>query len=416
MMTNYLLFAVGLLVFAGFGWSGLAGTLTAILLAYLAGRWSSRYAWAIPMGAALIAGALLAVRLLPAAQISIAAPLGFSYLTLRLIAYLVDVKQGKYPAECSLFRFMLCMTYLPAAFLGPIERYDSIRAALFESRHADRDDFSCGAARILWGLFKKLCIAARAAVVVGTISSDPEQYRGIYAFFAMLTYSLQLYADFSGGMDIVLGASQMLGVRLSENFRTPFFSETVQEFWRRWHITLGSWLKDYIYIPLGGSRRGRCRRVLHLLAAFAVSGLWHGTDYLLWGLLNGVLVAAGDRLKTGSRLLNQMVTFLLVSLLWAFFIWPDAGTALTMICSLFSGIHAVTSAGLGLELGEWIVMVGSAVVLWLYDRKADSWKDWFLRRTPAGRAAAVCSLVLTVLIFGMYGIGFQVDAFVYSRF
>ena len=415
MILDIFLFAAGLAVYAGYGLSGLIALLAAVLFTFLMGRLIPAKPRAMDFGIAVIALALVFGKLQPVFGLSLGAPLGFSYLALRLISYLADVRRGKYPPETDLFRFLLCMTFLPAAFLGPIERYDRMHAALCERTPICWDSLTRGLARFLWGLFKKLCIAARLAVIIGTVSADPEQYRGAYALLAMMAYSLQLYADFSGGMDMVLGICRMLGITLSENFAAPFSSETVSEFWRRWHITLGSWIRDYVYIPLGGSRKGALRRVFNLLIAFLVSGLWHGEKYLLWGLLQGLLVALGDRLKTGSRTLNRFLTFLPVSILWAFFIWPDTKTALAMIVSLCSPA-VFRLSGLGLEIGEWIVLILSSLALWLCGRYGEALGRRFDRCSPAAKTAVLCTTALVILVFGMYGIGFRVDAFIYSRF
>ena len=419
MMDLFLLMA-GAVVFLGYGVPGFLITLTAVLLVFLAGSMIPKKRWVMPCSAAAVSLMLLVLKLQPIGGVSLAAPLGFSYLALRLISYLVDVHKGQYPPEKNLFRFLLCMTFLPAAFLGPVERYDRMYAAVFGRCGICWDTVSAGLARLTWGLFKKLCIASRAAVLVSTISGEPEQYSGCYALAAMVLYSVQLYADFSGGMDMVLGVCRMLGIRLSENFDSPFSAQSVSEFWRRWHITLGAFLRDYVYIPLGGSRKGACRRVLAVLAAFGVSGLWHGRQYVLWGLLHGLLVAFGGRLRTGKRFLDRTVTFALVSVLWAFFIWPDAGTALGMILSLFrdfgSSLTEFSLRGLGLAAGEWIALVLSVLALGLCQRHGAVLRDGFERLSPAGRTAVLCAGVLVILVFGMYGIGFQVDAFIYSRF
>ena len=179
-------------------------------------------------------------------------------------------------------------------------------------------------------------IASRLGVIVSAVSADPDRYDGAFALAAMLLYAVQLYADFSGGIDIVLGVSRMLGIRMSENFDAPYFSQSVSEFWRRWHMTLGTWLREYVYIPLGGSRRGRLRKFRNTMAVFLVSGIWHGGGYLLWGLIHGILVFLGDSFKTKSKLLNRALSFLLVSLLWSFFIWPDTADALRMAGSVFT--------------------------------------------------------------------------------
>ena len=382
-------------------------TLAAVLLTFFLGR--RRQPLPATVGVCLLAATLIFYRTAPLAGISIAAPLGFSYLALRLISYLADVSRGLYPPETVLIPFLLNMTYLPAAFLGPIDSYADRKKAMVQRASVNWDTLSLGGLRVLWGLFKKLCVAARLAVVTDAVSTDPERFGGWYILLALAGYSLQLYADFSGGMDTVLGFSQMLGIRLSENFDRPFLAETVQEFWRRWHTTLGRWLRDYIYIPLGGNRKGALRRWLALLSAFAVSGIWHGGQYLLWGLLHGLLTALGPRLKTGRRFLNRAVTFGFVSLLWVFFLQPDTASALHMLGCLFSPGSA-SFGELGLSAGEWAVLVLSAAAMFPGEGRSCE------KLGPARRTAVLCIRALIILVFGMYGIGFRAEAFIYSRF
>lgn len=420
MMTNILITIVGLLIYATYGWGGFAYLLLATVVSYVLGLLAPKHRWAMPLGVVSTVLVLLAVKLQPVTGWTFQAALGISYFSLQMISYLVDVRRGKYPPERNFLNYLLFLTYLPHIFLGPIERYDSFSHAAFDQRRISWDGLSGGATRALWGLFKKLAIAARAGVIVGTISADPAQFRGAYAFAAMLLYAVQLYADFSGGIDVVLGVSQMLGIRLHENFQTPYFSESVQEFWRRWHITLGSWLREYVYIPLGGNRKGSVRKLLNTLVTFLVSGLWHGVAYLLWGVCHGVLVACGERLKSRWKWLNQLGTFLIVSLLWSFFIWPDTQTALAMIGSVFTSFDAgnffAGVGALGLTLGEWLVLAGATGLLWAFDCRHGALADRFHALYPAGRLAVMGALALLILIFGMYGIGFNAEAFIYSRF
>lgn len=419
-MAEILMLLAGFAVYAGYGLWGCAWLAGAVLVSFGLGLLIPKHRWVMWVSVGVNALILLTVKLLPLTHLTWAAPLGISYYTLQIISYHADLYRGKYPPAQSLLRYSLYLTYLPHIFLGPIERYDTMVPALFENRRMSWDGISRGGARILWGSFKKLVIAARAGVLVGAVSADPEAFRGAYALAAMVLYSVQLYADFSGGIDMVLGVSRMLGVTLSENFDAPFFSESFQEFWRRWHMTLGSWLREYVYIPLGGNRKGRGRKVFNLLVTFLVSGLWHGVHYLLWGLLNGIFVAFGNKFKTKWKNLNRLLTFLLVSLLWSFFIWPDTLTAVKMMGSVFCVFHygAFFSGlgALGLECGEGLVLGAAAVILWLADVYRVRLKGWFGRLTPAGRLAVIGALGLTVLVFGMYGIGFNAEEFIYSRF
>ena len=219
---------------------------------------------------------------------------------------------------------------------------------------------------------------------------------------------------------MVLGISGILGVPLSENFDRPYFAESFREFWRRWHMTLGGWLREYVYIPLGGNRKGKLRKVINSVVTFLVSGLWHGAHYLLWGALNGLFVSLGDRCKTRWKTLNRIGMFLAVSLLWSFFVWTDTLTALKMVFSVVTdfnfGAFAAGISELGLTGGDWLVLGVATAVLWLGDLMREKLIEGYKNLCPAGKTAVICGLGLLVLVFGMYGIGFDAQAFIYSSF
>ena len=419
MMIDILILVVGLAVYAGYGISVLY-LLAVTLFSYLVGRLIPKYRFVMWISVVLLTLPLLFLRVqqwLP--WPSIIAPLGISYFTLQIIAYHVDIYRGKYEPEKNLLRYGLFVTYLAHIFIGPIESYPRMRAAL-EERRISVDGILKGAVRALWGLFKKLVIAARLSVIISAISADPEQFNGAFSLAAMLLYSIQLYADFSGGIDIVLGVSRMLGIRMSENFDAPYFSQSIQEFWRRWHITLGGWLREYVYFPLGGSRKGKLRKYFNTIVTFLVSGIWHGSGFLLWGLMHGIFVSFGDKLKTKSKTLNRVFTFLLVSILWSFFIWPETTTVLRMVGSVFTvfnyNVLFAGIRGMGLTAGDWVVLGTACLLLWLYDWKSRSLKTRFCAFPPAVKLGTICLLALAVLTFGMYGIGFTASEFIYSRF
>ena len=415
---EFCILLAGLVLYAGYGISGFAYLILSVLISYVLGLLTPKLKIAAWLGIALQALILVAVKLKPVTGMEFAAPLGVSYFGLRVIAYLADLLRGKYPPVKNLKNYALYISFFPAMFLGPIETYDRFRRSM-AARRWSWDLCSRGLIRILWGGMKKLVIAARAGVLIGTISASPDRYRGAYALFAMVLYSLQLYSDFSGGIDMVLGACNLLGLRFSENFDLPFRAQTVAEFWRRWHMTLGSWLRDYIYIPLGGNRKGKIRKYINLIITFFISGLWHGVHYLLWGVFNGVFVAMGDLCKTRSRFLNRLGTGLVISLLWAFFVWPDTGTAMRMLLSAFTvfnyGDFWNNILQLGLNGGEWIVLILGTLLMIRQENK-HRYTGRFSQPAVVRRTVIICSLALGILIFGMYGIGFDAAAFIYSQF
>lgn len=418
---NLILFLVGLVIYASYGLGGMAFLAFSLLTAYIAARFVKGRKWVMILTVAVNAALLIFVKALPYTKLTLIAPFGISYYTFQIISYLVDVYKGKYEPEKNLFWFALYLTYIPHLFSGPIERYDVMCESLKDKRRITWQSLSGGGLRAAWGVFKLFVISAPAGVLLSYIIADPKKfgvYNGAFALFAMLLYGIQLYANFSGTMDVAIGVSKIWGIKLSENFDAPYFSQSFKEFWRRWHITLGAWLRDYIYIPLGGSRCSNVRRVFNLIITFLVSGIWHGLHYILWGLINGIFVAVGDRLKTKWKLLNMAGTFFLVTLLWAFFIWPDTLTAVAMIGSVFTKFNygALFSAlpAMGLSLGDGIVFVMSLLLLWLFDLKRNTIPAKVSTFRPEAKVAIACTLALATLLFGIYGIGFDFGGFVYT--
>ena len=410
-----LLLSIGL--YATYGPFALGLLVLDAVATFLCAKFLLKKRWLFYVGIAINALPLLFFRLVVLTPLSLTAPLGISYYTLQNISYLTDVRKKKYPPQTSLLRYGLYITYFPHLYIGPIERYDAMAQTLFVQRRLSLDALCAGGIRVLFGLLKKLVIAARAGMLV---QAAAEHAYGAYALLAMVCYSIQLYCDFSGGTDIVLGVSKMLGIRMSENFDSPYFSQTVREFWRRWHITLGAWLRDYIYIPLGGSRKGAFRKACNTILTFLASGLWHGVNYLFWGVLHGLLVLLGDRTKTRFKTLNRLIVFAAVTLLWAFFIWPDAKSALLSMVSVFYIYNYASLFAelpqMGLTAGDGIVLSVFLILLVVFDAKRTQFLNKLSAFSAVSRTAIFCGLALIVLVFGVYGIGFDVQAFIYSKF
>ncbi len=427
---NIILLIISLVIYGSFGLGNFVFVTFSILTCYWAARCFKTKWRRFSFVATISVNAVLlliskfwpyGLKLYPGlGAFSVFVSLGISYYSLQLIAYLVDVYRGKYEAETNFWHFALCIMYIPQLFIGPISRYDEIKSSIFKKRKISSDNILSGLWRISLGLAKKLIIAGRISLVIATITKDPNTYQGAYALLAMLLYSLQLYSDFSGGIDVVLGVSKMLDIDLVENFNNPFSAQTIKEFWRRWHVSLSSWIRDYIYIPLGGSRCGEIRKAANLLLAFIVSGLWHGLNYLWWGVWHGLFVLTNETLKTKFKILNYLLTFLVVSILWAFFIWPDSATAIKMIISLFTNFNYPELMGdilkLGLNLTEWSILSFFVVGVLFYDGKKEKWQQFWEKAQPEGRLALIGSLVLVILVLGIYGIGFNVEGFIYGNF
>lgn len=245
-------------------------------------------------------------------------PLGIGYFTLQLVSYLVDVRRAAIAPQRSFARVLCFSSFFLSITQGPFNRYGELMPQLEADIRWDGPRAWRGAIRCFWGYFKKIAVADRAAVVVGVAFADPASLDRTQLLLAAVLYLFQLYADFSGYTDIVLGIGQILGLSLPENFCQPFLSATIKEWWSRWHISLSRWLKDYVYIPLGGSRCSPARRDVNLVATFLVSGVWHGAGltYLLWGLLQGGFQALENHLpwrhavtKGWARLVGIAGTF-----------------------------------------------------------------------------------------------------------
>lgn len=348
---------------------------------------------------------------------SVLVPLGLAYYTLQIISYLVDVYQKKYHACHNFLDYALYIFYLPCLFLGPINRFNEFQREVATSKFT-KENFSLGFFRILWGLFKKLIIAGRATILLNNLTSF--NAGGAYALVACLLYSLLLYADFSGGIDIVLGFSRILGLNLPENFNQPFSKTSVKEFWQSWHMSLSRFLKDYIYIPLGGNRKGKLRQKINTLITFLVSGLWHGLNYIFWGLFNGILVAFLRLTKTKYPALNRLIMFILISLLWIFFIYPDTITAFKMLISIFTtfnyGAFFSNILNLGLDIANYIVLIIASLSLFIEESFKDKLLSKLRKASFEKKIVLAGILILIIILYGIYGIGFEVTDFIYSKF
>ena len=268
---------------------------------------------------------------------SIVLPVGISFYTLQSIGYLIDVYRGDIYAEKNYLRYALFISFFPQLVAGPIERSKNLLVQLNKPQRFSWDNCTRGAILMLYGLFLKVVIADRAAIIVNTVYENPIQYQGIYIWIATFFFAIQIYCDFYGYSTIAKGVALFLGIRLMSNFESPYFSRSIKEFWRRWHISLSGWFMDYLYIPLGGNRKGWLRQQGNLLTVFAVSGLWHGASvaFVIWGMLNGVYQVIRNittkvqklfckrfceqKESFSCRLRQRITTFLLISFAWMFF-------------------------------------------------------------------------------------------------
>ena len=279
-------------------------------------------------------------------------PLGISFYTFSAISYLVDVHRGN-TAKKSFSEVALYLSFFPKLTSGPIARSGDFFQQLDRPRNIGFACISAGVQIFAFGLFKKIVLADRLSVFVGQVFHTPRAFDSLTVLLGVFAYGFQLYFDFSGYSDMAIGIAKMLDVDLPKNFDLPYLSRNITEFWKRWHITLSSWLQDYLYIPLGGSRKGKVRTYVNLILTMVLGGLWHGASltYVVWGLLNGVglmihkLFCLGDRKRMDNPFVNVLSiagTFLFVSFTWIFFraeTFQDALTILSVIFSFQAGVR-----------------------------------------------------------------------------
>lgn len=377
-------------------------------------------------------------------------PLGISYYTLQAIGYIVDVYRGKYAADRNLGRVALFLSYFPQMVEGPIGRYDALAGQLYEGHDFEYNNFTRGLQLFLWGLIKKLVIADRLNILVAEVFGNYSAYSGIVVFGAVVFFTMQIYAEFSGFIDMVTGASEMFGIKLAKNFERPFFARNVNEFWRRWHITLGAWLRDYVFYPVSLSRpvqamsKGLRRRNhtylmtvlpagVALLCVWLANGLWHGAawQYIVYGLYYYVVIMLGMcfeplfkkipfREKKWYRVFQIARTFLLVNLGMLIFRASGLGGAAGMLGQLFQSGGIVDVVGHKvIDLPDLIMSILGILVLLgvdLMQEKGVCLRDVIGRQKLALRWSVFAAAILVVVIFGAYGPGYLPVDPIYAQF
>ncbi len=369
-------------------------------------------------------------------------PIGISFYTLQLISYNVDLYRGDIVPEKNYFKFLLFVSFFPQIIQGPIPRYSQLAQQFYGENKFDDRKIVKGFMMIIWGFFLKLCIADKAGTVVNTIFDEFPTYEGLYLVVAAVLYGVQLYADFMSCTSLAQGISNLFGIELRDNFQRPFFATSIKDFWRRWHISLSSWLRDYVYIPLGGSRKGRFIKHINILLTFAVSGMWHGVGikYLVWGLIHGLYQIIGELLmpikgkmlklskinKNSylSRACEQIITFILITITWFFFRAKSLKESILMIKSVLT-VHnpwimtndAFYSLGLGWK--EFHVLLFCIIVLVMVSiaqEKGVNIRDRILDMNIIFRWGILIATIIFIMIFGTYGYGYDSQSFIYGGF
>ncbi len=370
-------------------------------------------------------------------------PIGISFFTLQSIGYIIDVYRGDAEPERNLFLYALFISFFPQLIAGPIERSSSLICQLkchtpFNSYEARKGFFL-----ILYGFFLKMVIADRVALYVDLVFDSPKSFRCIYILIAIVLFSIQIYCDFYGYSTIAKGVAMTFGIKLMDNFSAPYYAISISDFWRRWHISLSLWLKDYVYIPLGGSKKGTLRKWVNLVIVFLVSGLWHGASFafILWGGLHGLarIIEDGTKRCRLSSFIRRMqlngkisqsiriimartITFSFTCFAWLFFRAGNMQNAIAIINSIIASKEwAIDESifNIGISNEYFIVVIIAISVLLMidyYKNRGFNVLDGILNVSPLVSAIIFNALVFSILLFGCWGETYDLQNFVYFQF
>ena len=380
-------------------------------------------------------------------------PLGISFYTLQALGYLIDVYRKKYEAERNFSKVALFLLFFPQILEGPIGRFDKLADQLYEGHSANYENIIFGLERIAWGLFKKMVVADRLYMLVYKISESPSEYSGVASLMFIVCYTLQLYADFSGFIDIAIGGGQLFGIKMDENFRQPFFAKSAQEFWQRWHITLGSWLKDYVFYSVALSPRlnKTCNKLkkkhknhftkmlptaVALLTVWFCNGLWHGPEwkYIVFGLYYFVIIVSGMMLEPlfkkiaekikfnldgkGWRVVRHLRTLLIIFVGETIFGAKTLKDAVHILGSVFVPYRG-NFFSLGLDYKEFIIAVIGVITILIVgivkERGVDIRQNLYEKAIPV-RWVTFLALTFSIMVFGAYGGMYSVAPFIYGNF
>ena len=387
-------------------------------------------------------------------------PLGISFYTLQAISYLLDVSKKKCEADRNIFHFMLYMSYFPQIIQGPIPRYSKLAHQLYEEHDYDYIRVCHGLQLMFYGIAKKVIIADALAKPVGYIFDNSAELKGLSLLFGALLYSIQIYADFSGGVDAIKGISEVFGIYLDDNFRGPYFSRSIEEFWRRWHISLGSFMKDYVFYPLSLNKKlnntgKKLRKIfgnyfgkrfapcVAMFVVYLLVGIWHGASwkYMAYGIWNGVFIMSGillekyyEQLHAKLHIAKESKSWIIFSIIRTFFICSigrifsrssDLPSAFTMLGNLFghpiylSDFSSAFFSDLGLNGRIWLMLGIMMFIVFMIDyfkEKGIDIRMWIDSKNTAVRWMIYYILIMSILVFGLYGGAYDGSSFIYGRF
>lgn len=384
----------------------------------------------------------------PVSYLDILLPIGLSFHTFQSLSYVMEVYKGDYKPEKNILIYGLYVMYYPQLVAGPIERPQNLLPQLKIEHKFDYHNVTNGLKLMLWGFFKKVVIADRLAGIVNEVFNTPHEYTGLHLIIASVMFAIQIYCDFSGYSDIAIGSSLVMGIKLMKNFDRPYFAANIQDYWRRWHISLSSWFRDYVYIPLGGSRVVKWRFSYNLLFVFMLSGLWHGANwtFVIWGALNGFYVIMSrltekirskindftglSRLKRIHKIIQIAITFSMVCFAFIFFRANSVNDAFYIITHLFSGIGAqiqqlANIPGVYQKLGYLFIYgyskasPGLVIVSLLILFSVENFQgrlnvyEWLNKKPLLVRFSAYLFFIFFILLFGVFN---NPKSFIYFQF
>ena len=362
-------------------------------------------------------------------------PVGISFYTFQALSYSMDVYRNDVKVEKNFIKYALFVSFFPQLVAGPIEKSKVFLQQFNEEHKFNYNNVKNGLLTMLGGYILKLIIADRAAIVVNQVYNNVTDYTGISLIIATVLFAIQIYCDFYAYSTIAKGAAQTLGYKLSDNFDTPYLSTSIKEFWRRWHISLSTWFKEYLYFPLGGSRVKKIKLVRNILIVFIVSGLWHGAawTFIIWGALHGLYQVIGmfttkirnnfnafiklDKHPKIHKFIKIIICFVLVDFAWIFFRANTLNDAFYVIKNIFN-FSNLNITMLGLDKYNFILLFISIILLIIYEifNKKINLIDWINNKNIIIRWIIYLIIIFTILIFGIYGPGYNASQFIYFQF
>lgn len=369
-------------------------------------------------------------------------PVGISFYTFQAIGYIIDVYRGTVQVETNFTKYALFISFFPQLVAGPIERSKNLLSQLSKKRKFDIVKAQKGILLMLWGYFLKLVIADRIAIYVDTVWAEYDKYTGYYLIIAVMLFAIQIYCDFYGYSIIAIGSASILGIQLTENFNAPYLSGSVTEFWRKWHISLTSWFKDYVYIPLGGGRKGNARKYLNKMIVFLLSGLWHGAsfNFVVWGGINGIFQVLEDifrpiknkffrvlHLRSNAfvyRVVKMIFTFVIIDFSWIFFRSNGLREAFGIIRRMgkLSNLWILVDGSIyscGLDDKNFVLLLFSLLFLLIADlckNRNIILSDIILQQSYLVRCLVFIFATIFILVFGIWGPAFDRTSFIYFQF